>query len=313
MNLAAFKKYPVLSLSLLAAVLLAGAGAGLVRSLRQYSRQIAELEGMTARFARLDRRVPYPSEDNVAREGERLKDLIDRYNELNEALRAEQIEPQAMEAADFLQFLEKTLRELRTQFQSSRIGFPERYAFGFDRYAGGQLPAPADIPRLVQQLKLVERICGDLRAAGITELVAIEREAIEELNPQAEESAGRGGRGGVPPVEGAPPEPEWIGGLFSISPFTVRFQAKEPAVMALLNRLASQPMFVRVTSLELVNPRQDFNLSAAGAPSAPAAAGDAAAAQERAIMLGREELTVAIKLDLFRFAPSLSFDDRPGG
>lgn len=309
MNLAFIKKHPVFALCLAVTVLLLiGAGVGLFLSQRLYARQALALDTVTTRLQQLYRRDPFPAAANVSKEAENLKDVIDQYNELNEFLRTGQVNLHPMEAADFMQFLEKSLRKLRDRLQNTRIKFPEKYAFGFDKYAGGQLPASGDIPRLVQQLKIIEALCDILQAAAIAELVAIERDSFEQAARGADAS---GGRRGAPSPETAAALP---GGdkLVASQHFKIAVKARENAVIAMLNLLASQPMFMVVTRVEMTNPRQES--SAGGPVFAPAVAARAPgapepAARERQIILGREELDVKFDLDVCQFAPSLAFKD----
>lgn len=309
MNLAFIKKRPVFALCLgVTVLLLIGAGTGLFLSERLYARQALALDAVTARLQQLYRRDPFPAAPNVHKEAENLKDVIDQYNELNEFLRTGQVNLQPMEAADFMQFLEKSLRKLRDRLQNARIKFPEKYAFGFDKYDAGQLPASGDIPRLVQQLKIIEALCDILQEADIAELVAIERDHFEQAARGADAS---GGRRGAPSPEAAASSP---GGdkLVSSQHFKISVKARENTVIEMLNLLASRPMFMVVTRVEMTNPRQQY--SAGGPVSAPAVAARAPgtpepAARERQVILGREKLDVKLGLDVCQFAPSLSFKE----
>ena len=92
----------------------------------------------------------------------------------------------------------------------------------------------------------------------------------------------------------------------------ISVKAREAAVIEMLNLLASRPMFIVVTRVEMTNPLQGY--SSGGPVSAPAVAarapgtpGAEPAARERQIILGREELDVQLGLDVYQFAPSLSF------
>jgi hypothetical protein len=324
MNLAFIKKHLVFALCIgVTALLLIGAGAGLFLSERLYARQVLALDAVTARLQQLYRRDPFPAAVNVHKEAENLKDVIDQFNELNEFLRTDQVNPHPMEAADFMQFLEKSMRKLRDRLQKARIKFPEKYAFGFDKYAGGQLPASGDIPRLVQQLKIIEALCDILQEAAITELVAIDRDNFELT---ARGASASGGRRGAPGTPGAPPEDAsaLLGGdkLVSIQHFKMTIKARENAVIAMLNLLAGRPMFMVVTRIEMTNPRQEYSVGgpvsasaadarAPGAPGKPGISEPAARARERQIILGREELDVKLELDVCQFAPPLPF--REGG
>lgn len=338
MDLAFIKKHPAFMLCLgVTVLLLVGAGAGLFISARLYARQVVALDALTARLQQLFRRDPFPAKANVYKEAENLKDVIDRYNELNELLRVGQVNLQPMEAADFMQFLEKSMRKLRDRLQNARIKFPEKYAFGFDKYAGGQLPASGDIPRLVQQLKIIEAFCDILQEASITELVAIERDNFEQAARGADAAVGRRGMppSGTPGAPGTPamPSPENAaflpgeGKLMASQHFKIVVKAKENAVIAMLNLLASQPMFMVVTRIEMNNPIQEYNAGSPvsapavvtrapgtpGTPGTPGASGTPgiteSTARERQVVLGREELDVKLDLDVYQFAPSLRFKE----
>lgn len=324
MNLAFIKKHPVFALCMgVTVLLLLGAGAGLFLSAGLYSRQALALDAVTARLQQLYRRDPFPAKANVRTEDENLKDVVDRYNELNELLRAGQVNLQPMEAADFMQFLEKSLRKLRDRLQTARIKFPEKYAFGFDKYAGGQLPSSGDIPRLVQQLKIIEALCDILRESAIVELVAIERENFEQAGRGGTDASG--GRRGTPAPEAAVAASD-EGKLVASQHFKISVKAKENAAIEMLNLLASRPMFMVVTRVEVANPRQEY--SAGGPASTPAVAASTSGkpvvsgasntsgvsgaesesvARERQIVLGREELDVKLDVDVYQFVPSLAF------
>ncbi|MCX6991809.1 MAG: Amuc_1100 family pilus-like protein [Kiritimatiellaeota bacterium] len=305
MNLAFIKKHPVFTLCLgVTVLLLIGAGAGLFLSERLYARQVLALDAVTTRLQQLYRRDPFPAAANVQKEAENLKDVIDQYNELNELLRTGQVNLQPMKAVDFMQFREKSLRKLRSSMQNARIKFPEKYAFGFDKYEGGQLPAAGDVPRLVQQLKIIEALCDILQEAAIVELVSIERDNFERAAPSLETASSPGGDK-----------------LVSSQHFKISVRARESAVIAMLNLLASQPMFTVVTRIEMTNPRQEYNsggpvaapADAVRAPGTPGTPGTPGApepvARERQIILGREELDVKLDLDVYQFAPSLAFKE----
>ena len=305
MNLTFIHKHPVFALCLgITVLMLIVTVAGLFISSRLYSRQALALDTVTTQLQQLCRLDPFPVAANVHKEAENLKDIIDQYNELNEFMRAGQIDLQPMKAVDFMHFREKSLRKLRSSLQSARIKFPVKYAFGFDKYEGGQMPASGDVPGLVQQLNIIEVLCEILKEAGITELVAIKRENIELLRPPV--ASRRHGRAPSPEAAGNAP-----GGnkLVYSQHFEISFQARENAVIKILNLLASQPMFMVVTRVEMTNPRQEYSVG--GSIRTPAAAPPPGVSEpstrERHVILGREELDVKLDLDICQFAPSIPF------
>lgn len=310
MNPAFFKKHSVFVISLLiAALLLGGVGFGLYCAMRRYVKQAGDLNAISLRVRQLHARDPYPIQENVRRESENLQDMVDAYNELNEMLRAEQVNPQPMGSADFLQFLEKSLRRQRALLHRAHIKFPDKYTFGFERYAGGQMPSVSFVPRLVQQLKVIEYLCELLPRAAITELVSVEREEFEASAPTAAAPVGRrGGAAAAAPVDELPD-----GHLFVRQSYKIAFRAGESAMFKFFNLLAAQPMFIVITKVEVVNPRQEFNSGPApilaAASAAPLRAGGDGGS-ERRLLLGREELEVRVEFDVYNFAPSLETNGR---
>ncbi len=292
MNLAVFKKYLALEIAgLVILTALAAIGVKLSVAMRRYAAEKGEIQSVLNRKQQLDRRVPYPSAENVRRAEENYKDLLDAYNELNERLRARQIEPQAMQAADFMPLLERSLGSLRSRLAAAQVEYPPRFAFGFERYAGGKLPAAHDIPRLVQQLKIIEALCQALAQSGAAELISFSREEFE--NALAAPGASRS------PSAAGPEE------LYTTMHFKLAVKAGEASVIDLLNRLARLPVFTVVTSVDLVNTRSGPREGAGrgGAPAAAAPAGQ----RKRPIILGNELLEMRLELDVYQFAPSLNF------
>ena len=304
------KKYGILLIAGGAAlVVLAAVGTGLFISWDRYGVEKNSLQGVMGRLDELIQRAPYPSMDNVRREAEHLSDLLDQYNEMVALLRRGQIEPQAMEASDFMPLLENTLRGLRERLDEAQVKYPDKCGFGFERYASGQQPASGDIPRLVQQLRMIDVICRTLADAPALELVAISRDEFEIATPAGPPAGGRRGRGpGEPGAEAAKAGPE---ALFSSQRFKVEFRAQDVSVFDYLNRLARLPLFLSVASVDMANQKQsvkDTDLVAAQAAAAKGPAGRegvGALPAERRVILGKEAVDVKLDLDVYQFAPPL--------
>lgn len=309
MNLDLLKKHlwlAIIGLAILAA--LAVAGVKLFAAFRLYKTEKKELRAAIQRKEALDRRTPYPSPANVLRETENSRDLLDTCNELNERLRACQAEPRKMQAVEFMTLLENTTRKLRKQLTDAQVAFPAEMRFSFERYAGGKPPAREDVPRLVQQLKIIEAICSALARVGVAELVAVGRDEFDAHAPARS--------------AGAPaPRPDDTPGadaLFRSQHFTLAVKGSEKAVLELLNLTARFPMFTAVASVEFQNP--NAALSAGGERKAAAAAGQPkkaagdkeTAPRERLPIIGRELVELKMELDVYSFAPSLNFRENSG-
>ena len=308
------KKYVWLTAGLaLALVLLLAAGGRLFFVYKSHKKEKQELNGSKSRLDGLYQRAVFPSAANIAREKEKLDDLIDEFNELRGWMAGEQVEQDPMEAAEFMTFFENTLRRIRERLQTGRVAFPDKYAFGFEKYAGGMLPAPDDIPRLVQQVKITERLCQILPDAALSQLVSISRDEFESAADKAAPAAARG-RG---PAAPAPAKTPAAGGdaLHSRQHFKLAFRATEGSVLDLLNRLARLPMFTVVTRVEITNPRKETSVGPGGwqqGAGKDGAAGKLPAeetSRDKRIVLGREELEAVLEMDVYNFGPPIDFKE----
>jgi hypothetical protein len=296
MNPAWLKKY--LALEIYGAVILAvlaGVGFKLFTAIRQYRHEKNTLQAVVDRKLQLDRLVPYPSAANVRQETENYQDILDGYNELNEQLRANQIEPREMAPAIFMGLMENEQRLLRKQLTDARVIYPQNCTFSFERYAGGRLPAKEHVPRLVQQWKIIEELCRALGQIGVAELVSINREEFE----------------GAPETRPAPPgpaRPENAGPLYTTQHFKLTVKAGEPAARDLLNLLARFPVFTVITSLEIrsPDPLRRVETTPVKEPPAPRKTDP----RERPFIIGKELVELKLELDVYCFAPSLDFREK---
>lgn len=312
-----------------ALVALAGAVVLLLRWQRVYTRVNGELEAQAARLRQLQQRDPFPSETNVERAQQNLAALQTFFSNQTAALRAHQVTPAKMERAEFQFLLERTVRGLRERAAApgATVKLPERFGFGFDRYLLGDLPAPEDIPRLVVQLRIVERLCRLLFEARVSELLEIKRAMFEKpRGPSREVEAETGRRLRRVAESAAPPEEEPIpeveeGGLLSRERFEIRFTASEAAVWELLQKLATDKTFALVAELELksvsdvkaavASPSQTAGSGPTPqvAPSVPGPwpVGPAALVAPRPkthderVVAGRERVQVRMVVDVYRF------------
>ena len=314
-NISLLKKYPVLLISAaIILVLLIVSSMRLFSSMRYYSKEKHGLQAALNRLQQLYHRDPYPLIENAEVESENFDKLLDVYNALNESLSAGQVEAQRMEAADFMPLLENTLRSMKNQMEKARIIFPSEFAFGFEKYAGGQLPAPDDISRLVQQLKIIEKLCQVLNEAGVTELISISRKEFETGARVPGATRRRRREAPVLPVQKnrqfAKDQP------YEIQHFTIAFRASEHSAFDVLNRLARCPMFNVVTYVQMANTKQSpgERITAVPLPQRKAVSGVSRTAEPesrgRHVVLGKEDLEVKLEVDVYYFVPFIAFQDK---
>lgn len=300
------KKYVWLAAGLgVSFVLLAAVGGRLFFVYQKYQKESSELASARARLEELHRRPVFPSHENIAAENARLADLIDEHNEILTWMAADQVMPAEMEAAAFMPLLENTLRRIRSGLQKGKVNFPDKYTFAFEKYAGGQLPASQNIPRLVQQLIMTEKICQILPAAAVSELVEFKRDEFESAD---DKQAAAGRRQPAPPPQSSAAKPADGRALYSSQHFKMTFRASEAAAIDFLNRLARLPMFTVVTWVEISNQRQETAIAAPKEqPSATDKAQEGEVSRDKRIMLGREEIEVKVEFDIFNFEPPVDF------
>ncbi len=214
-----------------------------------------ELESKNKRHAALVGRTPFPSRENVAQTTTNYMALEQYAQNLLSSLIRDQIKPETMEKAYFPPLVERTLRGLWAVAADNNVTFPEGFAFGFQRYIEGDLPADEHIPRLVIQLKTIDAICRLLFSARISELTDIQRDTFDQNKPVAAKEAPRGRRGRSSRKKPAPPPPEDLAQKqsenYTVEHFKLRFTARENALWEVLNEMDKCPTFIVVTSLQL--------------------------------------------------------------
>lgn len=235
------------------------------------------LAGSKARLDYLYGWNPFPSEYNLRVE---RKNLIEREGQLAglvRALREGQVESAEQNPAKFSsQFwaAHKRLLDIARKEGIVITGGGD-FSFGFERYMKGELPAAArDVPRLTQQLRIMQTLCGVLFDAKIASLQGIGREEFEgdaAASPKAEEpkTRERGRRRLVSQVSMNAPNANAglvpADQLYGAWHFVFAFTAREKALFDVLNGLACCPVFVEVTDLNLSSPEKGLSLAPEGA------------------------------------------------
>jgi len=211
----------------------------------------------------------FPKSENIKRIQEDQKELEAWETNVSNFLAKASIKADDLTPVRFKQALQKTVQVLASK-RSSLILKPyvaENFKFGFDRYLGDSdsLPQAADVPKLAQQLHLIQAVVGELYEANITKLTLVEREAFEA------DTTEKSGRPIGPPKPTRPTPPASrqgqrpsgsvdTGASDALSPvlssmlirqrLTFGFEAKPSALLAVLNRLAAMDAFAVISSVE---------------------------------------------------------------
>lgn len=320
------RKLIVIVVSVVIGLLFAGSVALLVRGFIKYSEVQAELATHRARLTELYERNPFPSVQNYAQETGNLAVVSQSLADLQSALAAGQVEPLGQSPAAFINQFFETQKRLTADAKNVGIGLPKGFDFGFGRHMGGNLPAPQDVPRLTQQLRLVEDICQILYTARVSSVDGIARQEFEVDVPgvaatksvpaafQARRAQEVELKNVVDPTAGVIP----AGQQFGRWHFVVQFTGREAALMNVLNGLARSPVFTVVSRLDVEGDeklfeRKEVIAAKPGEDGQPVK--EAPKAKDYRVLCGRDAaLSVKIELDVYQFAkPAVEAAQKPGG
>lgn len=312
-----WRKYTTLIVGCSISLVVLGAGVFfLVKYQGDYQKTKDQLKSSRDQLDRLNRRDPFPSQDNIDVQQQNLDAISAAFSNLVTALGKGQIEPEPLEPAGFAPMLEELVRGFYRKAGDNGIKLPESMNLGFARYAAGDLPAREAIPRLIVQLKTIRSICEILFNARISELKGVERElfdAAEQQEPNISESERRStrrnaGRTTVTStsqsiIQSYPLVPS--NALYSVERIAVTFSARESVVWDVLNALSRGTDFMVVSDIQISNPLEPSG-KAAPAPAPAAAVGGTAArviypSHEERIVAGRENVDVQLVIDAYRF------------
>ena len=165
----------------------------------------------------------------------------------------------------------------------------------------GSLPSPDHVPRLMEQLIIVQNLWQVLCQEGISAVSRIQRDEFE---------GGLVGRAGAA-LAARIKDAGLIGEdeLFARFHFVFEFSAREQALISVLNRLASHKLFIVVTNMDIIKSGPDIREPAPvvadeEAPQ-PAEGGEVAAPPVlQRTVCGRtveEPMRVTLEIDVYRF------------
>ena len=316
------KNVVVITLVGLLALVFAISGFLLFRGISQFSKEEKTLKRSVTTLNNYYARDPFPSVENVAREQENGK-VLDRWlTGLSDSLREGQIEPIQTTPAQFRRLFSKKRDQLKALAKESKIEVVSD-AFGFERYAdSGTLPAPLDVPRLAQQLVIVDELCRVLFQGGATQLTRLRREEFESAGALVAARPTGSGRSRRPrrplPAAASGGNRAWKASrdagvlqrkaLYAHLRFGLDFEVREAALMKIMNALAAHDMFAVVTLLQIEKTADDVNPPTASGGSSDTestlgAIGPAPRSQR--LMSGdvlEQPMHVTMEIDVYQFA-----------
>ena len=301
----------------LLALLLVGAATLMVRGFLQLREVDATLQSASETLTSLYAQNPFPSGGNLRLERENIKNIGAELMGLQLAMAAGQVEPAAQSPAKCITQFWETRNALLAR-AGSAIKVDKGFDFGFGRHMKGDLPSIQDVPRITQQLKIVESLCGILYAAKISALTGISR---QEFESDAAPVVVPGRPVAAPVKAGSEMATKNVveatagvvqpGQLYGRWRFVFQFTARESALLNVLNGLSRSPVFVVVNRMEVKGDEKVFDRKEAEAVAAKSAENpDGTGAKEAVVpprdarvVCGRDALlAVKLELDVYQFA-----------
>ena len=324
-----WRKYTTLIVGCSISLLLLIAGVVfLIKYQSDYKQTKNQLNSAREQLDRLNRRKPYPSQENIALQQQNLEHISAAFSNLVAGLSKGQIAPEPLEPAGFAPMLEEMVRSFYKKASDNGIKLPESMNLGFARYAAGDLPAREAIPRLIVQLKTIRNVCEILFNSRISELKSVEREVFDVVEQQATDTseserrstrratgrqaaptAGQSGLMDFPLVAS--------NSLYSVERIGISFSARESVVWEVLNALSKSSDFMVISDVQISNPLEPSGKTTpvSTAAAAPTAGGAPARviypSHEERIIAGRESVDVKLVIDSYRFNDITSGEPAP--
>jgi len=326
------RKYMPLIIGGVVALLLAGLLFFFILNVRgNYLTEQDELGQVQNQFMRLNNRKVFPSVSNVQAMEKQLDVYQDYYNGILKALKASRQSTQVVTRDSFRATIESILRQLEAGARSNNIVLPPNFAFGFQRYAEGNLPQEEEMTRLMDQLRTIHALCTILFEAGISELTSVERTVFEaDAKPVMAEDV-FGGHFLRRTEDDAKEEDSTElyrdpDGLYTRERYVLAYRAQDEANRKVLDRLAQGMPFTVVTKMEVINsakpvvvvPQVAEEKAAASEPVATGSGWQSAGAantlgakeapailpRELRVVAGRESPNIRLEVDVYRLAKS---------
>ncbi len=209
---------------------------------RDYEQSRRELE----RFYRMD---PFPSADNVATEKENASTIRHWRDRIVSALMDGQAPVRRVNPAVFQKMFSEKRAMWTKVAEQQKVDLPEggAFAFGFEKYVGGELPTAEHANRLAEQLAVVELLCGMMFEENVRSVMRIGRDEFD-----VERSTRGLGASARPAAVSADKRKNSLDDFREKSRFTLEFTAREPTVIRLINRVSGHHAFMAIVSLEIV-------------------------------------------------------------
>ncbi len=287
-------------------------GAGILgylvySSYTHYSEVSEQYDTQVARLQSLQNRSPFPNEENNRAYARMTAEYRGEYDRLLAQIAKMQkpldasLTPQA-----FQDRLRAYVSEVQAAAKQNGVELNEGFYLGFDQYQGS-LPSNDAAAPLGRELEAIRLVVDRLVEFKVAKVLGIKRDALPE-------------EGGAPRVETPAPggnrRPSANGPKVVVSnDFDIAFVADQSRVRLALNAIATASQFFVIRNLTIDNSNSEGpsrvdaaadvggSAPASGANPGEASPGAAPAGSSMRLLVGRESLTVATRIEMITFNP----------
>lgn len=283
----------------LCAVTLVGAGVLgflLSQALTRYQEASDGYSQAVQKLHTLQNRVPFPNSENL----QKSKEVAAQYRTDLENLRRklQAMEPPINPSVTPQQFqdtLRASVNETVQKATEGGVTLPKDFYLGFSQYANN-LPSEQAAPALARQLGLIKDLIQRLIAFKVQSIDLLDRMPLPQESGAAQPAAQKGAAAATNIIERFP--------------FDIAFTAEQSKFRVAFNSLLGPEQFLIVRALHVQNSNPTGPAIAgaaeqtpASAPAAAAPAASSAAGQQNLnVILGRELVQVALRLEMIGFA-----------
>lgn len=263
----------------------------------------ARFRNSTAELNRLERRVPYPSSENLRTMKLHAEDYERALGRLKEQVRRRTLPVSPMKPSDFQTRLRVAVAAVVEKARAHKVKLPENFYLGFDEFAAS-LPNEIAAPLLGQELVQIEWFLNNLVDARVEAVTVFHRSPLPE--EPAKVLAGSPA-GGAPRSAGTSPAGAT---LIERNVVEATFIASPAAAGRVINQLAgASDQFCVIRRLQMRNEKQKGPAREAGIETStavrPPPVGSAPRENsiEKALnfIVGEERIEATAQIEFLRF------------
>ena len=243
------------------------------RGISQFGSAKDELSMTVNSLRSFYKKNPFPTQVNIEKEHKNLDDMQKWFGKLVDVVTNGQVERRDATPTKFITEYNQTRNMIVNAAVKKSVEIAETDdAFGFAFYAKGNLPAPEDVPRLMQQMMITECLAEILIDNNVKKINGITREQFDSASSESgvskrsvAKSSRRGGRRGAGSGAVKTEETRQIQSMrkteiYEVQSFTLEFVAKETIILDVINQLSRSDLFIVVTGIEFIKAEEDLKM-----------------------------------------------------